>query len=315
MKYIEDFKEDDHIVDHYYCKQKQSLKSSKGKTYFSLKLQDKTGVVDAKVWELNNDIQSFDEGDYIKVDGIVLIYQNDKQLKVTKIRKSKEGEYEPTNYIPHTAKDIDTLYAEIVGFINSVSNSYIKQMLENLLVKDEAIIKAFKSRSAAKNMHHSYMGGLIEHTVSVVTLCDFMSTHYKHANRDILIATAIMHDIGKIYELSDFPDNNYTDEGQLIGHIITGAEMITSEAAKIPGFPVQLKNLMKHCILAHHGELEYGSPKVPKTIEAFILHCADNLDAKVKMFEEMLDDSNVQGAWVGYNKMLTRNVRKSDFDE
>lgn len=315
MRYIEDFKEDDIIIDHYLCKQRQSLKSRAGKTYLSLKLQDKTGTIDAKVWDLNNNIQSFEENDFIKIDAVVLTYQNDLQLKINKIRKSSAGEYDELNYIPCTDKDVSTLHEEILSIIKSISNEYIREMLNNIFVNHPKISKEFKIHSAAKSMHHSYMGGLIEHTLSVAQICDFMSTRYKYVNRDILICTALLHDIGKIFELSDFPDNDYTDDGQLLGHLIIGCELVTEESDKIEGFPHKLQSIIKHCILSHHGEYEYGSPKRPKTIEAFILHCADNMDAKVKMFEEIIEKDNTQGDWVGYHKMLNRNIRKSDFNE
>lgn len=313
MRYIEDFKEDDRIIEHYLCKQKQSLKSRSGKTYLSLKLQDKTGVIDAKVWELNNEIQSFEENQFIKIDGVVLTYQNELQLKINKIRKSSDGEYDAMNYIPCTSKDVNVLYNQVLEYIASINNDYIRILMENIIEKDEEISELLKRHSAAKNMHHSYMGGLIEHTLSVLQICDFMSTRYKFVNRDILICTAILHDLGKIYELSSFPTNDYTDDGQLLGHLIICTELITRESGKIEGFPETLKRLIKHSILSHHGELEYGSPKEPKTIEALILHCADNMDAKIKMFEESLENDNTQGDWVGYNKILGRNIRKSNF--
>ncbi len=313
MRYIEDFKEDEHIVGHYLCKEKRSLKSRAGKTYYSLKLQDKTGFIDAKVWELSNDIKCFEENEYIKIDGIVLTYQNDLQLKITKIRKSTEGEFDPADYIPTTDKDISQLYAQILDYIKKIGNSYIRQLLENIIIKNEHVNKAFTSHSAARHMHHSYMGGLCEHTLSVVQICDFMSGRYKYVNRDILIAVAMLHDIGKVFELSEFPENDYTDDGELLGHLVMGAELIHDEASKISGFPHELKSLLKHCILAHHGEYEFGSPKQPKIIEAFILHCADNMDAKIKMFEEIIENDNTKGNWVGFQKTLSRNIRKSDF--
>ncbi len=312
MKFIEDFKEDEHIVGHYLCKQKQSLKSRAGKNYYSLKLQDKTGIIDAKVWELSNEIKSFEENDFIKIDGLVLTYQNDLQLKISKIRKSLEGEYDPMDFIPSTQKDINTLSGRITDYINSIANQQIKRLMENIM-QNETIAAEFKMHSAAKNMHHSYMGGLLEHTVAVVEICEFLSKMYDTVNRDILIATAILHDIGKIFELSSFPQNDYTDDGQLLGHIIMGAELIEQEASKIEGFSHQLKSLLKHSILSHHGEYEYGSPKLPKTIEAFILHCADNLDAKVKMYEDVIKNNSSQSQWAGYQKMLTRNIRKTEF--
>lgn len=315
MRYIEDFKEDDRIIDHFLCKQKHSLKSRSGKTYLSLKLQDKTGTIDAKVWELNNDIQSFEENDYIKVDGVVVTYQNDVQLKVSKIRKSKDGEYDPSDYIPVTDKDITSLYNQLKEYIASVRNVHIRTLLENIFYKNSIISENIKTHSAAKQMHHSFMGGLLEHTVSVVSICQYLSDKYKYVNRDLLIAGALLHDVGKIYELSSFPENEYTDDGQLIGHLVMCSELIGKEAAKIDNFPHQLESLLKHLVLSHHGLLEYGSPKIPQTIEAFILHCVDDMDAKVKMFEEMIQSDNTQGNWVGYHKMLARNIRKSDFDE
>jgi len=312
MRYISDFRENDRVVDHYLCKQKQNLKTRSGKTYLSLRLQDKTGQIDAKVWEVNNDIQSFEEGDFIKIDGIVLTYQSDPQLKILKIRRSMEGEYDPADYIPCTDKDVGELYAQLTAYVKSLSNPFISKLVEEILFRNPDVAGAVKTHSAAKNMHHSYMGGLLEHTLSVTQICDFMSGRYENVNRDLLVATAILHDIGKVYELSGFPENDYTDDGQLLGHIVIGAQLITEAAAKIAGFPPELRSLMAHSILAHHGEYEFGSPKRPKTIEAFILHCADNMDAKVKMFEECLK-GDASGKWIGYNKVLAREIRKTTF--
>ncbi len=313
MRYIEDLREGEALIGHYLCKQKQSLKSRAGKTYLSLKLQDKTGTIDAKVWELNHNIQNFEEGDFIKIDAMVLLYQNDLQLNVRKIRKSQEGEYNPMDYIPSTDKDISVLYDEFTSYIKTISNPHIKTLLENIFIKNQEVIDKFKQHSAARAMHHNYMGGLLEHSLSVVQICDFMAPRYKFVNRDILIASAMLHDIGKLWELSSFPENDYTDCGQLIGHIVIGTELISEETAKISGFPETLKLLLKHCIIGHHGEYEFGSPQLPKTIEAFILHCADNSDAKIKMFESALEKNNTQSNWAGYQKPLLRNVRNSEF--
>ena len=312
MRYIEDFKEAEQILDHYLCKQKQSLKTRAGKTYLSLRLADKTGTVDAKVWEMTNDIGAFEEGDMIKIDAHVTTFQNDLQLKVNKLRKSREGEYVPMDYIATTEKDIEELYAEVLAFIKSVTHPKLRALLEAMLVNDPARVAAFKSHSAAKHMHHSYMGGLLEHTVNVTQICDFMSGRFKYINRDLLIAGALLHDFGKIYELAPMPMNSYTDDGQLLGHIIMCVEAIGREAALIPEFPHELESLIKHMILSHHGEFEFGSPKLPSTIEAFLLHSADNMDAKLKSFEETLDNDATLGPWTGYQKMFNRYLRKSD---
>lgn len=314
MKYINELRDGESVVGHFLCKTRQSAKSRNGKTYLSLMLQDKTGMVDGKVWDMNKDIQSFAENDMIKIDAFVTTFNNDLQLNVKRIRRSQEGEYDPADFIPSTEKDIDEMMAELLAYIKTIESSYIKQLLEDIFCKHPIISKEFKFHSAAKNMHHSCRGGLVEHTLAVTQICDFMAPRYKFVDRDILVASAMLHDVGKVLELSDFPENDYTDDGQLLGHIYIGAELIKDAAAKIEGFPRQLESLLKHCMLSHHGELEYGSPKVPETIEAFILNCADNMDAKTKMIEEMLTDDNTIGNWAGYNRMLQRNIRRSNYN-
>ena len=313
MRYIKELREGENVVEHYICKSKQSLKSRAGKTYLSLKLQDKTGTVDAKVWDMTNDIKAFEENEFIKIDATVVTYQNDIQLNVKRIRRSLEGEYDPADYIPCTEKNMEQMYRKLMGYIKTIESPYIKKLLEEIFYHHPIISKCFKTHSAAKSVHHSYMGGLLEHTLSVTEICDFAAPRYKFVDRDILIASAMLHDVGKVMELSQFPENDYTDEGQLLGHLIIGSELIGQTAAKIEGFPKPLENLLKHCMLSHHGEYEYGSPKLPKTIEAFILHSADNLDAKTKVIEEMIENSSNQGSWAGYQKMLQRNIRKSDY--
>lgn len=314
MKYINELREGENIIEHYLCKSRQTMKSRNGKNYLSLKLQDKTGMVDAKVWDLNNDIQSFQENDFIKVDAFVTTFNNELQLNVKRIRRSREGEYDPADFVTSTDKNIDEMYDQLMGYIKSMKNPYLKKLLEEIFLRHPVISKEFKYHSAAKAMHHSFRGGLVEHTLSVTQLCDFLAPRYNYVNRDILVASAMLHDVGKVLELSDFPTNDYTDDGQLLGHLILGSELIRDAAAKIDGFPKRLESLMKHCMLSHHGEYEYGSPKLPSTPEAFLLHCADNLDAKTKMIEEALAADSTQGHWAGYNRMLQRNLSRSDFE-
>lgn len=314
MKYINELREGENIIEHYLCKSRQSMKSRNGKTYLSLKLQDKTGIVDAKVWELNNEIQSFQENDFIKVDAFVTTFNNELQLNVKRIRRSREGEYDPADYIPSTEKNIKEMYQQLMAYIKTIKSPYIKKLLEEIFLRHPIISKEFKYHSAAKAMHHSYRGGLVEHTLSVTQLCEFLAPRYRFVDRDILIASAMLHDVGKVMELSDFPTNDYTDDGQLLGHLIIGAELIGDTAAKIEGFPKRLETLLKHCMISHHGEFEYGSPKLPSTIEAFLLHCADNLDAKTNMIEDMLAADNTPGHWVGYHRMLQRNLCRSDYE-
>ena len=312
MRYIEDIKENEHLIEHYLCKQKQSLKTRAGKTYLSLRLSDKTGTIEAKVWEMTKEIQAFEEGDVIKIDAHVVTFQSDLQLKVNKLRKSQDGEYVAANYIPTTGRDIEDMYNEVLELIKSIQHAPLRALVEGIMTEpDRAAL--FKAHSAAKQMHHSYMGGLLEHTLNVCQICEFMAPRYKHVNRDLLIAGALLHDFGKIYELSPMPMNDYTDDGQLLGHIIIIVEMVAAQVATMPDFPHELASLLKHALLAHHGELEFGSPKLPVTIEAFLLHCADNMDAKLKSFEDILDADSTPGPWTSYQRMLNRYVRRSDF--
>lgn len=306
-------KENDHVLGHFLCKFKQNLKTRAGKTYYGLKLQDKTGTIDAKVWELNRDIGDFEEGDVIKVDAAALLYQGEMQLKVTRLRKSQEGEYDMLDFMPTTKKDISAMYTRVKELVQSVENLHIKTLLQNILIENKDNAAALQSHSAARAMHHSYLGGLLEHILSVAETCDFFAARYDYVNRDLLLAGALLHDIGKIHELSPMPQNEYTDDGQMLGHIIIGVEMVVRETMKIENFPHQLASLIKHLVISHHGEYEFGSPKLPQTTEAFLLHYADNIDAKLKALEETFDKDQTPGPWAGYHKALQRYIRKSDF--
>jgi len=314
MRHIKELRENERVIEHYLCREKQTRETQKGKTYYSLKLQDSTGSIEGKVWELTGDIQSFEENDMVKVDGITTVYQNELQLKISKLRRSCEGEFDPKDYIACSKKDIDDMYSQIVALIKSVVSPYMKTLLENIIINNESYAKAFKTHSAAKQMHHSYMGGLLEHTLSVAQICDYMSSCYKYINRDIAITGALLHDFGKIFELSPMPQNEYTNDGQLLGHIVMGVEMLSREIEKIPDFPHDLATLIKHTIISHHGEYEYGSPKLPYIAEAMLLHYADNMDAKLKSFEEILENnSNTNSPWAGYQRLLSRYVRSSEY--
>jgi 3'-5' exoribonuclease len=313
MRYISDIREGDQLVEHYLCKQKQVLKTRAGKTYYSLKLQDKTGFLEAKVWDLGNGIDDFNEHDYIKVDGQVIAYQNTLQVNVRRIRRSQEGEYDPKEYIPVSSYNIDEMYQNLLNYIKEIKNPFIKQLTEKFFVEDEKFVQIFKAHSAAKSMHHNFMGGLLEHTLCILKLCEFYAKQYPIINKDILYAAALFHDMGKIAELSSFPINDYTDEGQLLGHIVIGIEWVNDKVKEIPNFPPKIANHIKHCIIAHHGELEYGSPKKPQTIEALALHFADNTDAKLKSMSEILANTEEEGDWVGWQRMFDSNIRKTTF--
>lgn len=313
MKFIQDYKEGDRVFDIYLCKFKQSATTKNGKPYENVILQDKTGTIDAKVWEPNNmGIGEYDQLDYIEVYGEVTSFQGANQINVKRIRKCDEGEYDPANYLPVSCKNIEEMFGEILGYIKKIENPYIKKLMESLFVEDQAFINAFKKSSAAKSVHHGFVGGLLEHTLSVTKLCDFYTTAYPLLNKDLLISAAILHDIGKTQELSLFPENDYTDAGQLLGHIVIASEMVGRKAAAIEGFPSRILSLIQHCILAHHGELEFGSPKKPAIIEAVALNFADNTDAKMETFTEILKGTNETG-WLGYNRLFESNLIATKF--
>lgn len=315
MKYIKDLKEGDRVFDIYLCKHKQAAVTKNGKPYENVIIQDKTGTMDAKVWEPNNPgIDDYDTLDYIEVYGEVTNFQGALQVNVKRIRRCKEEEYNPGDYLPVSSKDIQEMFGELKALIQSIKNPYYKQLLEDFFVKDEGFAKKFCNSSAAKTVHHGFVGGLLEHTLSVTKLCDYYCSAYPILKRDLLLTAAMCHDIAKTKEISAFPENDYTDDGQLLGHIVMGAQMVAEKAANIEGFPHNLLTQLQHCILAHHGKYEYGSPKIPALIEAVALNYADDTDAKMETFKEILENNADTAGWLGYNRLFESNLRATKLD-
>lgn len=312
MKFIGNLREGDRTVDIYLCKQKQALRSKTGKNYFSMILQDKTGIIDAKIWDLSNGINHFEAMDYIQVEGEVTSYQGSLQLNVRRVRVAEEQEYNPADYLPCSRYSLKEMYQELMQYVESLQNPKMKALARSFFADDREFVRAFCSHSAAKSVHHGFVGGLLEHTLGVVRLCDFYCKQYPILNRDLLLTAAMLHDIGKTKELSPFPENDYTENGQLLGHIVMGTEMVGEHIRKIPAFPVKTANELKHCILAHHGELEYGSPKKPAIIEAAALNFADNTDAKMETMREILENNNSDSEWLGYNRLLESNFKRTN---
>lgn len=311
MRYIGELRDGEMVSETYLCKSKQTLKTKAGKNYYSLLLQDKSGTLDAKIWELSGGIDHFEAMEYIRVDGQVISFQGTLQLNIKRVRRSQEGEYDPADFVPTTDKNIDGMYSEILKFISSIEEPHMRKLLESFFVEDKSFMVSFKKHSAAKSVHHGFVGGLLEHTLSVVKLCDYYAKNYPVINRDLLITAAIFHDIGKMEELSAFPENDYTDEGQLLGHIYIGTEIIGARIKTIPNFPVHLASELKHCILAHHGELEYGSPKKPAIVEALALNFADNTDAKLQTMTELLKAGDEKMTWLGLSRLFESNIRRT----
>ena len=310
MKYIESFREGENINDIYLVRSKKSDITKTGKPYEKLVLTDRTGSVDAMIWDPNSaGIEDFDALDYICVNAVVNSYQGANQLNIKRARKCSEGEYDPADYLPVSQRNIDEMWDELKTYKDGIGNSYLKQLLDAFFDDDRFAAK-FKKSSAAKAVHHGFIGGLLEHTLSVTKLCEYFSKAYPMLNKDLLLTVAMLHDIGKTRELSDFPQNDYTDEGQLMGHIVMGAHMAMEKMDSIEGFPSKLYSEVTHCILAHHGEYEFGSPKKPAIMEAMALHFADNTDAKMETMKEIFSSTPDEG-WLGYNRLVESNIRKT----
>ncbi len=314
MKYINELNEGDNLSDVYLCKFKQQAVTRNGKAYLNVILQDRTGTLDAKIWEPNSvGIADFDTLDYIYVYGEVSRYQGALQASLKRVKVAQDGEYVPSDYVPVSKFNIDEMYKDLTAVISTVKNTYLNTLLTKLFIEDKVFVKRFCENSAAKSIHHGFVGGLLQHTLAVTRLCKIYTKAYPLLNHDLLISAALLHDIGKVREISAFPQNDYTDAGQLLGHIMIGAEMIGEIAKTIPGFPEKLLRELQHCILAHHGELEYGSPKKPALMEAMALNLADNTDARMETMTELLEGQQTenQNDWMGYNRIFESNIRRA----
>ncbi len=313
MRFIQDLNDGSNVRDIYLCKKRVPMVTKNGKAYESVTLQDKTGTIDAKIWDPDSmGIGEFDELDYVEVTGNVVSFQGHLQLNIRQARKCSPGEYDPGDYVPVSDKNIDDMMRAIGRYIDTVENEYLNRLLRAFFEEDEAFVKDFRVSSAAKSVHHGFVGGLCEHTLGVTNLCHSYCRIYPYINRDLLITVALLHDVGKTRELSQFPRNDYTESGQFLGHIIIGLQMVDAKIAQIPGFPPILADEVRHCILAHHGEMEYGSPKKPAIVEAMALHFADNTDAKLEIFRETLATGQPDAGWIGYQGFLGSNIRKTE---
>lgn len=311
MRFLAELREGEMVKEIYLCKQLQQLKTKAGKSYYSMTLQDKSGTFDAKVWELGPGIEHFDAMDYICVDGQITSFQGALQMNVKRVRRCQEGEYEPGNYMPTSTRDTEQMYQELLGYVQKVQQPQLRALLDSFFVEDKEFVKRFKKHSAAKSVHHGFIGGLLEHTLGVTKFCYFMAETYPIIKKDLLLTAAMFHDMGKLDEISEFPENDYTSDGNLLGHIYIGAAKVSERARTIQGFPKKLESELVHCILAHHGELEYGSPKKPALVEALALNLADNADAKMETMKEIFAGAEEKTEWIGYQKFFESNIKKT----
>lgn len=284
-----------------------------GEPYLSLTLGDRTGDIDGKMWDNVEDLlDTFDRDDFVKIRGRVQIFQNKPQFTIHRLAKVDEREVDLGDFFPVSARDREEMWAELRGIVNSFTNPHLKALL-NLMLDDEEIGRRYKLAPAAKSIHHAWLGGLIEHVLSLLTLAEFTAKHYVGVDRDLLLTGVVLHDIGKIEELHYERSFGYTNSGQLLGHIVIAMRMIDDKLRQLPDFPPKLRLLVEHMVLSHHGELEYGSPKTPLFLEALLLHHLDNLDSKMEsMRQHIKRDKVVDGVWTGWLNTMERPVLKKD---
>lgn len=286
--------------------------------YLRLILADKTGEIYCNMWDnFQKAFATFQIDDYVRIKGNAKMYQQKLQLSLTDLQKVDSSEVDLKDFQKTSNRGADEMWKELNAFISSVENRHLKQLLNNIF-QDEEIKSLFSTAPAAKALHHSFNGGLLEHTLSLANLCNFVAEHYQavKVNRDLLLTGALLHDLGKIFELSYDRNYNYTDEGRLIGHIAIEAIRLQKEIEKIPEFPKELALQLIHMILAHHGFYEFGSPKRPKTIEALILYYLDDMDAKVEAMYKFIIENSAEGKWAGYEqKQFDRFIYKGSLYE
>ena len=293
---------------------KQIKTKKNGDPYLVVTLADRTGQLQANMWDnVSGALNAFEQDDFVKVKGMVQKYNGRWQLTLHKVRKLVEAEIDYSDFLPKTSKDIDQLWRTLGEFVETIENPWLKRLIKDFMA-DEAVATAYKNAPAAKTMHHAYVGGLLDHVVSLFTVCDLVVRNYPQVNRDLLLTGAFLHDIGKIHELVYQRSISYTTRGQLLGHMIIELEMLHEKLSHIPGFPDELKTLIEHLIISHHGQYEFGSPKLPMFPEALMLHYLDDLDSKMESMRAQFErESELETAWTSYNASLGRtllNTRK-----
>ncbi|MDH3975750.1 MAG: HD domain-containing protein [Deltaproteobacteria bacterium] len=307
-------KEHDTVEDLFLVKVKNLSVGKTGKPYLVVSLMDKTGELEGRVWDDAERMSgNFEVDDFVHVKGRVSAYMGKLQLKISTVTRVDDNEVSLDDFLPSSAVSPEVMFSELAGLVETVKDPHIKKLLLALM-EDRDLSQGLKNAPAAKGMHHVYIGGLLEHVLSLCRLINLVSSHYgERINRDLLLAGAIFHDIGKTRELSYKRSFGYTDEGRLVGHITIGVEILDGLIRSIDGFPAELSMLLKHMILSHHGEYEYGSPKRPKTLEATILSYLDDLDAKVNSIQSLIDGENGNGTnWTGYHRLFERYIYKGN---
>ena len=317
-RFVKEIKEGEQVRDLFLVAGKAQLMSNTGKPYLTIALRDRTGQFEGRVWDRAEEIgKRFERDDIVEVGGTAIQYQGRMQLKVHDVQKPAGIRRDLGDFLPVTRFGIEPLWKRLQDLVAGVTDPDLGRLLAHVFSDSPGAETAQRFRQApgGKSLHHDYIGGLLEHTVSVAEICRFLSAHYDGVDGDLLIAGALLHDVGKVEELSYEGTFDYTDEGRLLGHLYMGAEWISGICDELGGFPPGKKMLLKHMILSHHGELEYGSPKRPKTLEAILLHFVENMDAKSNAFTEAMADLREGARWTEYNRMFERNLFSGKFEK
>lgn len=317
MQFINKIKDGDELNSVYHIKTKSQATAKTGKEYFNVQLEDKTGVIDGKIWDVTSPgIEEFSAGDFCFVEGDVISYNNQLQVKIKRIRVADKNEYKTDDYFATSKYKKEDMAKELEDLISVVHNSNYKKLLKSFFIDDKKFREKFLSHQGAKIVHHSFISGLIEHTVSTTRLALAMAKNYDDINIDLVITASLLHDIAKMDEISSYPQNEYTDEGYLIGHIVMGYEKVKERIRELGGFSEVEENELLHTILAHHGSTEFGSPKLPMIMEAYLVSQADNTDAKLEIMREAINNAKItnkmdSNGFVDNNRFLGTRFRES----
>ena len=307
--WIKDIEVDAHVRGHYLAKGKRLGLTRKGDPFLSITLSDRTGDMEARVWDRAEEFSSiFAEGDILEVVGVASSFRNQIQVTLSTLSVAEDGG-DPTLFLEATPKDVSKMMASLRAMLRQTKDSHLKTLMDKFL-SDRGFVSLLKKAPAAKTFHHCYLGGLLEHTHSVCEMSKAVSEHYPELDKDLLMAGAFFHDIGKIRELKFDKVIDYSDEGRLLGHLILGVAMVDEKLGAIKGFPKNLSLRLKHLILSHHGQYEFGSPKRPKFLEAFALHLIDDLDAKMNGLGRFMEKDRQEGAWTDFNRLFERYFLK-----
>lgn len=307
MQTIASLKEGDWVEEIYLVTSKQVSTAKNGVTYLSLKLADKTGEIDGRLWDNADEVAGkFEREDFVRIKGMASNYQGSMQIKMKTLEKVDDSRVDIANFLESSPRNLDEMVKELKAIAPLVQNGHLRQLM-NAFLNDTTFLESFKRVPAAKTLHHNYIGGLLEHVLELVTLVRDVAKHFPSVDVDLLTVGAFLHDIGKVRELTVKKSIGYTTEGRLLGHISLGYEMIAEKVNAIAGFPQELSMLLKHIVLSHHGEYEFGSPKRPKIQEAIVINYLDDLSAKINNFQSTLKKENVgAGEWTGFSKMHDR---------